>query len=98
MEDLKSNSIGFGLILGFLGPILTLLIIYFFAAGDVAIRDYIRQLIFFNVYTHIISLSVLPNLLTFFLFIWRNKLRSGRGVLMATIILALVVLGMKLIA
>ena len=92
----KLNSLVIGLIVGIVGPVLTLFVIYLITTSELSIRDYINQLIFFKVYTHIISLSAIPNLLTFFIFIWLNKLRSARGVLLATITLALIVLGLRL--
>ncbi|UCG28702.1 MAG: hypothetical protein JSV24_04915 [Bacteroidales bacterium] len=94
--NLKFNSLYTGLILGISGPILALIIIYIIASDGLSLRDYMNQLVFLKVYTHIISLSAIPNLLTFFIFIWLNKLKSARGVLFATIILALFVLGLKL--
>ncbi len=92
----RFNSLITGLLLGIAGPLVTLIVIYLVTTQDLSIRDYINQLIFFRVYTHIISLSVIPNLLVFFVFIWLNKLKSARGVLLATIILALIVLGLRL--
>jgi hypothetical protein len=44
-----------------------------------------------------ISIGAIPNLAFFFLFVYTNRLKSGRGVLMATIFYAIVVLIMKLI-
>jgi hypothetical protein len=92
----KLNTLITGLVVGIAGPIVTLYVIYLITTQEISIREYINQLIFFKVYTHIISLSVIPNLLTFFIFIWLNKLKSARGVLLATIILALIVLGLRL--
>ena len=92
----KINSLATGLIVGIIGPILTLFAIYLITARELSVGDYINQLIFLKVYTHIISLSAIPNLLTFFIFIWLNKLKSARGVLFATIVLALTVLGLRL--
>lgn len=92
----KVNSLITGLLAGIAGPLLALFAIFLITTQDITIRDYINQLIFFKVYTHIISLSVIPNLLTFFIFIWLNKLKSTRGVLLATIFLALSVLGLRL--
>jgi hypothetical protein len=92
----RFNSLTTGLLLGIAGPIITLFVIYLVITQALSIMDYIRQLIFFKVYTHIISLSVIPNLLIFFIFIWLNKLKSARGVLLATIILAFIVLGLRL--
>jgi len=92
----KSNSLYTGLILGIAGPVLALFVIYAFASNGLNFRDYVNQLVFLKVYTHIISLSAIPNLLTFFIFIWLNKLKSARGVLFATIILALFVLALRL--
>ena len=92
----KLNSLTLGLIVGIVGPILTLFVIYLITTQELSIREYINQLIFFKVYTHVISLSAIPNLLTFFIFIWLNELKSARGVLFSTILLALAVLGLRL--
>ncbi len=92
----RFNSLTTGLLLGILGPAITLVVIYLVTTQDLSLSDYVRQLVFFRVYTHIISLSVIPNLLIFFIFIWLNKLKSARGVLLATIILAFIVLGLRL--
>ena len=92
----RFNSLITGLLLGIVGPAITLIVIYLVTTQDLSLQEYIRQLIFFRVYTHIISLSVIPNLLIFFIFIWLNKLKSARGVLLATIILAFIVLGLRL--
>jgi len=92
----KLNSLATGLLVGVIGPLITLVAIYLITTSELSLRGYINQLIFFKVYTHIISLSVIPNLLTFFIFIWLNKLRSARGVLLATILLALILLGLRL--
>ncbi len=42
-----------------------------------------------------ISLSVIPNLLLFFLFIWTNRTLSARGVIFATLLVAMVMLVLK---
>jgi hypothetical protein len=43
----------------------------------------------------LLSLSAIPNLLLFFVFIWTNRPFSARGVIFATLVVALVMLVLK---
>ncbi|MBI5539283.1 MAG: hypothetical protein HY951_04440 [Bacteroidia bacterium] len=47
-------------------------------------------------FSQILSLAVIPNVAVFFIFIWTNKLSAAKGVLAATIVMALVVFGLKI--
>lgn len=57
---------------------------------------FIRYLYGGDTFLPILSLCVVPNLLIFFTFIWTNRDKSARGVLLATIIYAMYVCIMKL--
>ena len=45
----------------------------------------------------VISLSAIPNLLLFFIYIWTNRNFSARGVIFATFLLAFVMLILKFV-
>ncbi len=84
-----------GAVLGMLAPVLASAIIYIVAFRDLSFGEYLEQLVFRKRLSSIISLSVLPNLLLFFIFIWLNYLYSARGVLASTILFALIVVVTK---
>lgn len=80
---------------GFIAGILTPLIafrsyVYFFRKEE-SLSEVLQGFITRNVHTHVISLSVIPNLLVFFLFLWSSRERSSNGVIGATILYALTV-------
>jgi len=85
------NNFTLGLILGILAPIVTMLIVYFSRFSQYIFTELIDYLINTQIFTKIVSLCVIPNLILFFVFIWLNYLHSARGVLMATIIFAIFV-------
>lgn len=87
----KLNNLPLGLTLGILAPIITMLIVYFSKFNEYFFNELIEFLIDTQVFTKIVSLCVIPNLIFFFIFIRLNYLNSARGVLMATILLAVFV-------
>ncbi len=93
----KYNNLRIGLILGFLAPLLGFIVIYAVAFRGMNLSEYVDLLIYNKKLSSIISLSVIPNLLLFFIFIWLNYLYSARGVLASTLIFALLVVLTKFI-
>ena len=93
----KYNNLRIGLILGILAPLLGFIVIYGVAFRGMTVSEYFDLLIYNKKLSSIISLSVIPNLLLFFIFIWLNYLYSARGVLASTMIFALVVVITKFI-
>ena len=91
----KYNDIRLGVVLGLLAPVLGLLVIYLAAFRNMALLEYLEFLADSRKLSSIISLSAIPNLLLFFIFIWLNYLYSARGVLASTILYALVVIVTK---
>jgi hypothetical protein len=87
----KFDSLPLGLILGIAAPIITMLIIYFLKFNLYKADELLDYLVGLRVFTKIVSLCVIPNLLLFFIFIRKNYLYSARGVLMATILFAVFV-------
>jgi hypothetical protein len=87
----RLNTLTFGLIAGLLVPLLALVIFYFISSSDTAFPEYIRFIVSRKKLSSLISLSVVPDLLVFFIFIWLNYLYSARGVLAAVFLLALIV-------
>jgi hypothetical protein len=87
-----------GLLIGLAVPVLTSLLIYNirFHGGE-NYYDFLVTLFNMNTVGKLLSLSALPNLLVFFIAIWKEKLMTARGVLMATVIYTLVAVVLFLI-
>lgn len=85
-----------GLIAGIVLPAFAFLVSWLILS-DNSIGEYFHQFRVMNRLSGIISLTALPNLLLFFIFIWLNMYRAARGVITATFILAFVMLIVKFI-
>ncbi len=85
------NTLTFGLIAGLLVPLLAFAVFYFISSPDKAFPEFIGFIVARKKLSSLISLSVIPDLLVFFIFIWLNYLYSARGVLAAVFMIALMV-------
>jgi hypothetical protein len=91
----KWNNIKLGLALGLLAPVITFFAFYFIRYPLLDLVKYIDFVFKQHVLSPLMSLCGIPNLLIFFVFIWRDFYFSARGVLLATFILAVVVFVIK---
>jgi hypothetical protein len=91
----KYNSLSLGTILGLIVPIIAILLFYFGKSKTLTFIEFIDYLIYWHIYTKLLSLCVIPNLLLFFIFIWRELYYSARGVLLATFIYTFIIIGLK---
>jgi len=85
-----------GTLFGIFVPIITFFVIYFVLSDNQSLNDYLQRLIDRNIQGHFISISVIPNLLFFFIFIWLYKMKAARGILLSTFLWAFVVLAIRL--
>jgi hypothetical protein len=85
-----------GTVFGIFLPIITFLIVYFILSDHQTLNEYLQRLIDRNIQGHFISISVIPNLLIFFIFIWLNKMKAVRGVLLSTFLWAFLILAIRL--
>ena len=85
-----------GTVFGIIVPIIAFLIVYFVLSGSQTLNEYLQRLIDRNIQGHFISISVIPNLLIFFIFIWLNKMKTARGVLLSTFLWAFLILAIRL--
>jgi hypothetical protein len=95
-KSLFLNKISHGVIIGLVTPVLFFLLYYLFRFGQYGFGDYLRLLVESKKLANVLSLSVLPNLAPFMLFINSNRYSSGRGVLGATIVLGILIFIIKL--
>ncbi len=93
----KLDKLSLGLILGIFCPIVCILFLYQIKYNTRSIKEFMEMLSQIQILTKVLSLSIIPNLLLFFIFIWTNKLLSARGVLLSTIIYAFLIFSIKFI-
>jgi hypothetical protein len=91
----RYNNIRVGLVLGIVAPIIGFFVVYLVGFRGMNFTEYLEMLSSRNNLSSIVSLSVIPNLLLFFIFIWLDYLYSARGVLASTILFALIVVVTK---
>ena len=91
MDSKSNDNIITGLIPGLILPAVFLVIIILFRMKDNGFFDYLISLYNLNVLSKIISICLIPNLLLFFVFIWTNRLRSARGVILSMFLAGLVI-------
>jgi hypothetical protein len=87
----KWNQTWLGFIPGIIVPLVTFYLIYLSLSEDQSIIEYYNKLASTHVLTKFLSLTVVPNLLLFFIFIWLDFLKTARGVLGATMFYAFVI-------
>ncbi len=88
------NSFWMGLFLGIGLPFILFLIYFLFRFGDHSFVKYLQILFQTGKIVNVISFAAMPNLIPFMFFVKRNYFKTGRGVIAATILYAL--LGMIL--
>ena len=96
MNHKKFDNILTGLIPALVLPVLTMLG-FWIIKSDQGLLEFLKNFQQMRMLSKVVSLSVLPNLLLFFIFIWTNRNFSARGVIFATLLLALFMLILKFI-
>jgi hypothetical protein len=92
----KFNKLLIGLIPGIIVPIITFIISWNIVYSG-TLAEYYERAHSFSHLSGLISLSILPNLLLFFVAIWLEIYRTARGVILATFLMAIVMLIIKYI-
>lgn len=97
MKKTKYNNMGLGLIIGIAAPLMTALVFYLASYSDIKLGTFVSRLWQINILMPIISLCAVVNLGIFFLFMRKDKYASARGIILATLIYAVMVLINKFI-
>ena len=87
----KYNNVWLGLALGLIIPFITIIIFSLFKSADNNFIEFIEFALSISALSNILSLCALPNLAIFYLFLNKELYYSVRGVIFATLILAILV-------
>jgi hypothetical protein len=93
----KFDLVKLGFFLGILIPVISFVIIYLLKSDQMTFDAYFRFLVDMKTLPKLMSLTVIPNLGVFFLFIYKDHYYGARGVLAATIVLAIAILVIKFV-
>jgi hypothetical protein len=94
---LKRDNTRLGLVLGILGPIVGLIVIYFIKFPSYPFLDFLDYFIHDNkMITSIGTLSLLANAVLFTLYINTNRYQTAKGIFFTTLIYGIAILILKL--
>lgn len=96
MSEKKFDTVLSGFVPALVLPSLTLLG-FWIVKSESTLVDFLVQFQQLQMLSKVVSLSTIPNLLLFFLFIWTNRNFSARGVIFATLLLAFLMLILKIV-
>jgi hypothetical protein len=91
----KFDRVTAGAITGLVLPFLVGSVIYLFSSGHLSLHSYLSRIVESNIITHAITLCVFPNIFIFLVFNRFDMLHASKGVLLITIIWAVLVFSIK---
>ena len=94
----KKDNLKLGLVLGLLGPILGLVVVYFVKYGELAFADFL-ELFRDNksMITAVSSLSLLANVVLFTLYVNTHRDNTAKGIFIVTLIYGIAILLYKVV-
>ncbi len=84
-----------GIISGIILPLIVIFLFYMIKSDLVSFSSFVNHIVKYNIHSEIVSLCVVPNLLLFFLFIWKNYNLSAKGVILATMLYGIFIIILK---
>lgn len=95
---LKRDNLKLGLILGLIGPLLGLVVIYFIKYSSTTFSDFLDEFLHNNkLITSIGSLSLLANVIFFTLYVNTNRDKTAKGIFLITLIYGIGILVLKIL-
>lgn len=91
----KFDKVIAGIFSGLVLPFITATIIFLFAKGNPDLQTWLNKIVEADIITHIITLSVFPNIFIFLLFNYFDMLKASKGVLGITVVWAVLVFAVK---
>jgi len=95
---LKKDNLKLGLVLGLIGPIIGLIVIYFIQFSSVSFLDFFEVFINTNrLITSIGSLSLLANVILFTIYINTRRDHTAKGIFFVTLVYGIIILVLKIL-
>ena len=94
---LKKDNLQLGLILGLIGPVLGLTVIYFAKFSSVTVGEFLEEFFTNNrMITSIGTLALLANAVLFAIYVNANKYKTFKGIFLVTLIYGISILVLKM--
>ena len=94
----KKDKLKLGLVLGLIGPVLGLIVIYFIKFPSVSFGDFLNEFFADNrLMTSIGSLSLLANVIFFTLYVNTHRDHTAKGIFLVTLIYGIGILVLKIL-
>ncbi|MGZ5219210.1 MAG: hypothetical protein ACXWV6_02240 [Chitinophagaceae bacterium] len=94
----KQDNLKLGLVLGLIGPLLGLVVIYFVKFSAVSFSDFLDEFFHNNkLITSIGSLSLLANVVLFTLYVNTHRDTTAKGIFIITLVYGIAILVLKLL-
>ena len=95
---LTKDKLGLGLVLGFVGPVLGLLLLYNFMYSSLTLAEFLESFVHEKrLITSIGSLSLLANAILFTIYVNTRRDETAKGIFVVTVIYGIAILALKLI-
>ncbi|RYY55719.1 MAG: hypothetical protein EOO09_09325 [Chitinophagaceae bacterium] len=94
----KKDNLQLGLVLGLLGPLIGLLVIYFAKFGSTPFSVFLSEFFSNNaMITSFGSLALLANVILFTLYVNTRRDRTAKGIFLVTLVYGIVILVLKVL-
>lgn len=94
-ESKVANSVTLGIVIGILIPVIAIIFFNYSVNKNLTITEFYYAMQEKGIMSSILSLTGIPNLLMFFVFLKLNKLKTVKGIMAATVLLAVTVFIVK---
>jgi len=91
----RFDSTLIGIVCGIIGPVIGFFLYYYIFRHEPTLTGFWNIAKQSDNIPKVMSLSVIANLLIFFIFVWTNRLLSSRGVLLGTFLWVIVIIYYK---
>ena len=94
----KKDNLKLGLVLGLIGPILGLIVIYYIKYSSSTFSDFLDEFFHNNkLITSIGSLSLLANVVFFTIYVNTNRDKTAKGIFLVTLLYGIGILVLKVV-
>lgn len=90
--DRKADKLWLGLSFGIVLPFLVMFIVYLSSYAYLTVPDFLRKMAFQAIFFKLLSLCAIVNLGSFFFFYQTKNDKAARGVILATLIFAIILM------
>jgi hypothetical protein len=94
----KKDSLGLGLILGFIGPFLGLIVVYYFRFSAIPFKEFLDTFINENrLITSVGAMSMLANVILFTIYVNTHRDETAKGIFIISMLYGIGLLLLKLL-